>query len=199
MKAEVIAGLDIGTHSIKMAVLSRREGGELEILGFGEEVSSGVRNGAVVNTEEVSKKVLALNNRIENLVALSISQHQKEHYHIFKTGIASVSSERMREIRSRFGFTKENWSSRRAKSMETARGRIKECVVCSAKITPKNVHQKFCGSACRKEENTRKSTKNYTCELRGKDFIASSYYHRASCSKACASQLTITKRQKKGI
>ena len=67
MKQQIIAGLDIGTHSIKMAVLSKREGGELEILGFGEEVSSGVRKGAVVHTEEVSKKVLALKNRIENI------------------------------------------------------------------------------------------------------------------------------------
>ena len=68
MKATIIAGLDIGTHSIKMAVLQQRsEGGELEVLGFGEEISSGVRKGAVVNIEEVSKKILALKSRIENI------------------------------------------------------------------------------------------------------------------------------------
>ena len=44
MRSEIIAGLDVGTHSIKMAVLQQKgEGGDPEILGFGEEVSSGVR------------------------------------------------------------------------------------------------------------------------------------------------------------
>lgn len=74
MKQQTIAGLDIGTHSIKMAVLQQREGGELEVLGFGEETSSGVRKGAVVSTDEVSKKVLALKNRIENISGQKIRE-----------------------------------------------------------------------------------------------------------------------------
>lgn len=75
MKSEIIAGLDIGTHSIKMAVLQQKaEGGEPEVLGFGEEISSGVRKGAVVNSEEVSKKVLALKNRIENISGQKIRE-----------------------------------------------------------------------------------------------------------------------------
>lgn len=74
MRLEITAGLDIGTHSIKMAVLQQREGGELEVLGFGEEISSGVRKGAVVAPEEVSKKVLALKNRIENISGQKIRE-----------------------------------------------------------------------------------------------------------------------------
>lgn len=75
MRAEIIAGLDIGSHSIKMAVLQRRaEGGELEVLGFGEEMSSGVRKGAVVHSEEVSKKILALKSRIENISGKKIRE-----------------------------------------------------------------------------------------------------------------------------
>lgn len=75
MKTDIIAGLDIGTYSVKMAVLQRRaEGGELEVLGFGEEMSSGVRKGAVVNIEEVSRKVLALKNRIENISGQKIRE-----------------------------------------------------------------------------------------------------------------------------
>ncbi len=75
MRSEIIAGLDIGSHSIKMAVLQRRaEGGELEVLGFGEEMSSGVRKGAVVNSEEVSRKILALKSRIENISGKKIRE-----------------------------------------------------------------------------------------------------------------------------
>ncbi|MEK7542157.1 MAG: cell division protein FtsA [Patescibacteria group bacterium] len=75
MKSEIIAGLDVGTHSIKMAVLQqRKEGGDPEILGFGEEASAGVRKGAVVNKEEVSKKILALKDRIENISGQKIRE-----------------------------------------------------------------------------------------------------------------------------
>jgi len=68
MKAQIITGLDIGTHSLKMVVAQKKEEGEdLEILGFGEEPSSGVRKGSVVNPDELAKKISALKNRIENI------------------------------------------------------------------------------------------------------------------------------------
>ena len=68
MKAQIITGLDIGTHSLKMVIAQKKEEGEdLEILGFGEEPSSGVRKGSVVNPDELAKKISALKNRIENI------------------------------------------------------------------------------------------------------------------------------------
>ncbi len=75
MRSEIIAGLDIGTHSIKMAVLQRREdGGNPEVLGFGQEASAGVRKGAVVNTDEVTKKILVLKNQIGNISGQKIKE-----------------------------------------------------------------------------------------------------------------------------
>jgi cell division protein FtsA len=68
MRSHVIVGLDVGSHSIKMLVAQRREeGGELEVLGFGEEYCSGVRKGAVVNPEEVAKRIFVLKERLENI------------------------------------------------------------------------------------------------------------------------------------
>ncbi len=75
MRSEIIAGLDVGTHSIKMAVLQQKgEGGEPEILGFGEEASAGVRKGAVVNKEEVGRKILNLKERIGNISGQKIRE-----------------------------------------------------------------------------------------------------------------------------
>jgi cell division protein FtsA len=75
MSSRIIVGLDIGSHSIKMLVAQQREeGGELEVLGFGEEFSSGVRKGAVVNPEEVSKHIFALKGRLENISKQKISE-----------------------------------------------------------------------------------------------------------------------------
>lgn len=75
MSSGVIAGLDVGTHSIKMAVLQTKEdGGEPVILGFGEELSSGVRKGAVVHPDEVTKKIIALKSRIENISSQKIRE-----------------------------------------------------------------------------------------------------------------------------
>src|SRR3990167_5660382 len=75
MRSEIIAGLDVGTHSIKMAVLQQREeGGDPEILGFGEEISSGVRKGAVVKIEEVTKKIQTLKDRLSAISGQKIRE-----------------------------------------------------------------------------------------------------------------------------
>ncbi|MCH7604438.1 cell division protein FtsA [Patescibacteria group bacterium] len=74
MRRQVVAGLDIGTHSIKMVVAQRNEEGTLEVLGLAEEYSAGVRKGAVVNTEEVVKRILSLKNRVENTSSEKIDE-----------------------------------------------------------------------------------------------------------------------------
>ncbi|MCH8986822.1 cell division protein FtsA [Patescibacteria group bacterium] len=66
MKSYIVTGLDIGTHSIKMVVAQRKEGGDLEVLGMAEEVSAGVRKGAVVNFQEVARRIISLKSRVEN-------------------------------------------------------------------------------------------------------------------------------------
>lgn len=74
MKPQVIAGLDIGSHSLKMVVAQKKEeNGDVEILGAAQEPSSGVRRGAVVNPEELALRVLSLKERLENLTAKKVS------------------------------------------------------------------------------------------------------------------------------
>jgi cell division protein FtsA len=74
MKSQIIAGLDIGSHSLKMVVAQKKEeNGGVEILGVAQEPSSGVRRGAVVNGEELALRVLSLKQRVENLTAKKIS------------------------------------------------------------------------------------------------------------------------------
>jgi len=74
MRRHVVGGLDIGTHSIKLVVAQRNEEGALEVLGFAEEYSAGVRKGAVVNVEEVTKRILSLKNRVENTSSEKIDE-----------------------------------------------------------------------------------------------------------------------------
>jgi len=56
MKGNIVAGLDIGTHSIK-ALVAQRKGNDWEVLSYAEVPSFGLRKGAVVSVEEASKNV----------------------------------------------------------------------------------------------------------------------------------------------
>ncbi len=72
MKQKIIAGLDIGTYSIKMGVAKIKEDGSLESLGFAQEQSLGVRKGSVVKPEEVLQQIISLKERVENLSSQKI-------------------------------------------------------------------------------------------------------------------------------
>src|SRR3989344_312555 len=74
MRIPIIAGLDIGGHSLKMVVARIGEQGELEIIGAAEEPSSGVRRGAVVNPEEVAKRISILRQRLEQMISRRIDE-----------------------------------------------------------------------------------------------------------------------------
>lgn len=68
MSSRILAGLDIGSHSLKMVLAQKKEeNGDVEILGVAEEPSSGVRRGAVVNGEELAVRILSVKQRLENL------------------------------------------------------------------------------------------------------------------------------------
>ncbi len=74
MKTHFI-GLDIGSSSLKIVVAKPQgEGDGLEIVAFGEEQSSGVRKGAVVNPEELAKRITMLKARIEQSVSRKIGE-----------------------------------------------------------------------------------------------------------------------------
>ena len=64
MKGNIITGLDIGTSSIKALVVQRTKK-DWEVLSFAEIPSFGLRKGAVINAEEVSKNVQMIISGIE--------------------------------------------------------------------------------------------------------------------------------------
>ena len=63
-KGNIIAGLDIGTHSIK-ALVVQKKGKDWEVLSYAEIPSFGLRKGAVVSVEETSKNVQMIMSGIE--------------------------------------------------------------------------------------------------------------------------------------
>lgn len=66
MRAHIITGLDIGTNTIK-ALVVQRKGRELEILAQSQIPSFGIRKGAVVDVDQVSKNIRALLSEVEKL------------------------------------------------------------------------------------------------------------------------------------
>ena len=55
-QGNIVASLDIGTHSIKALVVQRKSK-DLEDLSYAELPSFGLRKGAVVNVDETAKNV----------------------------------------------------------------------------------------------------------------------------------------------
>ncbi len=63
-KGHIVAGLDIGTSSIK-ALVAQRQGAEWEVLAYAKMPSLGLRRGAVVNPEEAAKNIQMLMAGVE--------------------------------------------------------------------------------------------------------------------------------------
>lgn len=74
MKQRVLAALDVGTKSLKMAVAKKGQDGGLEILGVAQEPSFGVRKGVVVKPEETAKGLSTLLRRAEHMASLRIQE-----------------------------------------------------------------------------------------------------------------------------
>jgi len=63
-RGNIVAGLDIGTYSIK-ALVAQRKQKDWEVLSYAEIPSFGLRKGAVVNVEDVAKNVQMIMSGIE--------------------------------------------------------------------------------------------------------------------------------------
>jgi len=63
-KGHIVAGLDIGTSTIKFLV-AQKKGKELEVLRYAQSLSFGLRKGAVVKVEETSKNIHLLVSSVE--------------------------------------------------------------------------------------------------------------------------------------
>jgi cell division protein FtsA len=64
-KGQIIAGLDVGTHTIK-ALIAQRRSAEWDVLSYAQVPSFGLRRGAVVNSEEAARNIQTLMNQVQN-------------------------------------------------------------------------------------------------------------------------------------
>lgn len=64
MKGNIVAGLDIGTYSIK-ALVVQKKAKDWEVLSYAEIPSFGLRKGAVVSVEETAKNVQMIMSGVE--------------------------------------------------------------------------------------------------------------------------------------
>ena len=72
-KNQIITGLDLGTKSIKiLAVEESSRSQELELLGQGEFPAFGIRRGAVVNVEEVSRCIQEVASQLQQEIGRKI-------------------------------------------------------------------------------------------------------------------------------
>jgi len=94
-KGQIVAGLDIGTNTIKILVAQKR-GKELEVLHYAQMPSFGLRKGAVVNVEETSKNIRSLISDVEKdlgrrINSVSVNLGGSRLYVTPSDGIISVS------------------------------------------------------------------------------------------------------------
>ena len=65
--SEIVVGLDIGTTKIAAIVGRRNENGKIEILGFGNTESIGVKRGVVANIDDTVKSIVGAVKEAENI------------------------------------------------------------------------------------------------------------------------------------
>ncbi|MGP8099756.1 MAG: cell division protein FtsA, partial [Candidatus Cybelea sp.] len=73
MKHETVCGLDIGTTKTCMVVATNGPSG-LEIIGFGEAPTLGMRKGVVVDLDETIKSIEAATERAERMAGIHFSE-----------------------------------------------------------------------------------------------------------------------------
>jgi cell division protein FtsA len=71
-KGQIIAGLDVGTNTIKLLVVQKK-GEELCVLSYDQMPSFGLRKGAVVNIEETAKNIQLLVSGVEKNIGRKIN------------------------------------------------------------------------------------------------------------------------------
>ena len=68
----IVTGLEIGTSKVCVVIGERKIDGTLNILGVGQSVSRGVRNGEIVNPKEVEEDVRAAISKAEKMSNVKI-------------------------------------------------------------------------------------------------------------------------------
>lgn len=95
MRGNIVAGLDIGTYSIK-ALAIQKKAKDWEVLSYAEIPSFGLRKGAVVSVDETSKNIQMIMSGLEKdcgkrIASASVNINGSHLYVIPSDGIISVS------------------------------------------------------------------------------------------------------------
>ena len=71
--SEIVVGLDIGTTKIAAIVGRRNENGKIEILGFGNTESIGVKRGVVANIDDTVKSIMGAVKEAETISQANVN------------------------------------------------------------------------------------------------------------------------------
>jgi len=122
-----------------------------------------------------------LNNSIENLEAVSRSEHNRLHPekidNIVRMGLNTKGA-----------YTKSNWNQRRIKAIARLQSEERVCEQCGGRFTATNVHQRFCSKKCHHkwQYTSPKCTTEMVCQYCGITFMGNKYLKPKCCSKECA-------------
>ena len=71
MKNKIITGIDVGTTKIAV-IIAESDGESINILGFGESLSEGLRKGVVVDIEKTSNAIEEAINKAEEQAKIEV-------------------------------------------------------------------------------------------------------------------------------
>jgi predicted nucleic acid-binding Zn ribbon protein len=116
-----------------------------------------------------------LNNKIENFMLVSRTEHAKIHPNL--KGLKPVQS-----------YSKENWQQRRAGVIEKLKNEKRGCKYCGLSFTPTNTHQRFCTKKCHHkwQYKSPECDELRVCQNCGKTFKGNKYLKPKTCSTKCA-------------
>ena len=73
-EAEHVAGIDIGTSTVRVVIGAPREDGSLDIVGIGKSVSKGLRKGVVVNLDATVETIRSAVEEAELMAGLPVQE-----------------------------------------------------------------------------------------------------------------------------
>jgi hypothetical protein len=160
-------------------------------------------NGPIPKGYQVHHKDFDIdNNDIENLVCLTIKEHQQIHTEQHRqNGVAERARQRFHDIRPRASEWHRSeegreWHRQHARGQEFADVEC-TCVVCGKPFTAKKKDSKYCSKRCSAKARRDSGIDNETriCEVCGKPFDTNKYGKQRICSLSCSAKYRRSRRK----
>lgn len=136
-------------------------------------------------------------NSLENLEALSVSAHKKEHWHLASAAQRQARESHLSSIRplaAEWHKSEEgrHWHSEKAKLELPQRVHLLNCAHCKKEVVRIGVIQegRFCSNACKAAHRRASGVDNETrrCAYCANPFLIDRYKKTQTCSRACANR-----------